>query len=106
MVASSAFSAKPSGSKNPMGGSAPGSCSAEKELRAVEERVVEEAGANAAAEPARAEIRASFIILFVVECSKVLYKRLASVKIMRSLECFLGWWRNNAKMCSDRSELG
>jgi hypothetical protein len=87
-----------------MGGSAPGSCSAEKELRAVEERV-EEAGANAAAEPARAEIRASFIILFVVvECSKVLYKLLASVKIMRSLECFLGWWRNNAtKMCSDRS---
>lgn len=83
MVASSAFSAKPSGSKNPMGGSAPGSCSAEKELSEVEERVVE-AGANAAAEPARAEIRASFIIVCfgvcVVKCCTSCWR----VKIMRS----------------------
>jgi hypothetical protein len=50
-----------------MGGRAPGRVSALKALRA-EEVLRVAAGAKAAAEPARAEIRASFIIVERVSC--------------------------------------
>ncbi|KAL7436154.1 hypothetical protein ACHAXM_005095 [Skeletonema potamos] len=65
-VSTLAFSANPRGSKNPMGARAPGIVSMLKPLREVERAPVW-AGAKAAAEPARAEIRASFIIFMLVK---------------------------------------
>jgi hypothetical protein len=61
-------------------------------LRA-EERAPVEAGANAAAEPARAEIRASFIILFcsvgvVVKCVDILFMSV----LQQESECFFVVW--------------
>lgn len=61
-VASSAFSANPRGSKSPTGARAPGISSTEK-LNEVD-FLVEEAGAKAAADPARARrAAANFILL-------------------------------------------
>jgi len=64
-VFGSAFSAKPSGSQNPIGGSAPGIVSSEKALTAVDERPAGATGAKAAAEPMNARAATDFMVIYL-----------------------------------------